>query len=78
MSISSINVIMRRIDVATIKSPIAVFTIPEERIKLNAVFGATKVTKDAVIKNNDTFVGMYNRTMDTTLIRKELRKALLT
>ena len=70
MSVSTVDIIMRRIASATEESPIAVFHAPEKG-KLNAVFGATSATQEQ-IKTDDGFIGMFHRGMNAKNVRSDL------
>jgi len=73
--ISLIDSIMFRIKYAEIHSPIAVF-LHYNRPGLVAVFGSTVKTKKIAIKQNQYFVGMYDRTSDPRHTAIELNSAL--
>ena len=71
MSISTPDIIMGRIRVATKQSPIAVFEHPEPGL-LRAVFGATDETRREGDKH---LIGIYHNRMSPAKIKKELIKA---
>ena len=76
MSLYPVSQIMARIEVATPKSPIAVFTTPEEML-LEAVFGATIKTMQRINNNDLSFVGCFHKNMDKKEVRRKLYHAVI-
>lgn len=78
MSVSTINVIVGRIESATPESPIAVFRHPlGKEGTLEAVFGDTVKTRHRVARQNDPlFVGLFHRDMAPRAVAATLRKAV--
>ncbi len=72
MSVMLIPVILHRIKAAEPRSPIAVFLT--ENGRLDAMFGATVDTLGRIIASGPDLVGVFDRTMDISSIRKRLRK----
>ena len=77
MSISTIEVIRRRIEAATPKSPIAVFKMPVRTNAghLEAVFGSTVSTHLQVEQGNPMFVGYFHKEQDKQDVIDKLREA---
>ncbi len=77
MSISTIEVIRLRIDVATPKSPIAVFKMPVRTNAghLEAVFGSTIDTHRSVEQGDPMFVGYFHNGQDKQDVIDKLREA---
>ena len=77
MSISTIEVIMKRIAYATPASPIAVFAVPDNQHEmLNAVFGDTSETQRSIANNDPNFIGVFSKNMDLENIRNILITAV--
>lgn len=72
--VSPINHIMLRIKYAEPESPIAVF-ISEKAIGLVAVFGSTVNTKKIAIKENQNFVGMFDKTWNSMIVKSKLSRS---
>jgi len=68
---SSVDVIIERIKVATVKSPIAVFVDPVKKT-LVSCFGSTVITKARIKRNDPTFVGTFHRHMNMNQVRHYL------
>lgn len=73
MSISTIEVVLGRIESAEPHSPIAVFKAPDN--KLRAVF-YTEKTKEEMRTMASEFIGLFDSTMDVKAVYKELSEAL--
>ena len=76
MSISNIDLILTRIEIATKESPIAVFKVPPNHMgnTLDAVFGATIDAKDQ-ISQDKAFIGLFYGSMGTERARQLLEAA---
>ncbi len=71
MSISTVDLILKRIEGAAEDSPIAVFKARGWPGRLNAVFGETIRTRTESVINPD-FVGMFHGGMDMNEVRYKL------
>ena len=79
VSKSTVETILKRVGVATIASPIAVFRLPASESEgkyLEAVFGATNMTQRDLKSSRPGLVGVYNRNHSKDRIMKELNAAL--
>lgn len=74
MSISTVNVIMGRVSVATPDSPIAVFIEPSG--DLNACFGATIRTKKQIADKHPGLVGVFHNEMKPTVVKSKILNAI--
>lgn len=76
MSISTVEIIIGRIDSASEKSPIAVFKLPNpDGEKLEAVFGATTATMQRIKSGDKLFLGNYHNGMDREQTKANLKNA---
>lgn len=75
MSISTVDIIVGRIESSTVDSPIAVFNVPGARSgHFDALFGNTFTTKKRIRSEDYLFIGMYHSgTIDAfkTQMKKE-------
>ncbi len=69
------DIIMSRIESATCASPIAVFKLPEKCGKLNAVFGATVMTKNQMAEGCPDLIGVFHKGMDRLKVKNQLQAA---
>ncbi len=72
MTVSAIHVIIGRIAVATVASPIAVFC--NENGSLDAIFAAT-ITGQRRVRTSRGFVGVFDQSQDRTEVFKILHAA---
>lgn len=71
MSVSSVEVIMGRIQSASKESPIAVFTT-RTGFLFNAVFANTVATQALIQKGTQRLVGVYDQTAPMEVVRQRL------
>ena len=79
VSKSTVETILKRIEVASIASPIAVFRLPASESEgkyLEAVFGATTTTQRDLKGSRLGLVGVYSRNHSKDRVEKELTAAL--
>lgn len=76
MSISTIDVVMKRITTARNYSPISVF-IPHdaEPYLFEAVFFATSETQRRIKSNDPLYIGTFDRTMPKETVMNKLQQA---
>ena len=75
MSLSTLDIIIDRIKLATEESPIVVFKQPMEK-NLNAVFADTVFTKRWIKYKEFFFVGNFHRNMELDEVKRQLKAAL--
>lgn len=75
MSISTVEIIMGRIESATDKSPIAVFRLAKKCGKLKAVFGATAITQQQINSGHKDLIGVFHKSMDLSAVKRQLQAA---
>lgn len=73
MSISTVEIIMGRIESATENSPIAVFKLEEKCGKLNAVFGDTVITQQQIKSGHKDLIGVFHKGMDLIAVKRQLQ-----
>ena len=77
MSISKIPTLISRIQIATPKSPIAVFVTRNKKGKaikgtFRAVFAATEETKREILESPEEYIGTFHRDMDLERVKQIL------
>lgn len=72
---STVEIIMGRIEMATEESPIAVFRPPVKCGRLNAVFGATVITKQQIAEGGSNLIGLFHKRMDLVNVKRQLSAA---
>ena len=74
----SIQDIKNRISTATVKSPIAVFSIVRDDIKcLTAVFADTRHTYQLIKNKHPDLVGVFHRNSDFSEVKVKINSALI-
>lgn len=79
MSKSTVQTTLKRVEVATIASPIAVFRLRASESSgkfLDAVFGGTTTTQRELNRSRPGLVGVYNRRHSKDRVEAELTAAL--
>ena len=77
MKVQSVDVILERIDIATERSPIAVFYAQNDgALGLAAVFASTVDTQRKIKTGCSELVGVFNQTENRYDTKKFLKKAL--
>lgn len=79
VSKSTVETMLKRIEVASIASPIAVFRLPASESEgkfLDSVFAGTTTTQRELKNSRPGLVGVYNRRHSTDRIKAELTAAL--
>lgn len=75
MSISTVSIIMGRVEVATPWSAIAVFDVGSDEMA-NAVFAATAKTKQLIDVRPPDLIGVFDKTMSASVVRNAIQKRL--
>jgi hypothetical protein len=76
MSKSNLERVMLRIRGAEVCSPIAVFRC-EEPDQLDSLFATTAMAHQMMDRKKDDFIGLFDRTMDMSLVKQELLTFIL-
>lgn len=77
MSISQINVILRRIEDAEPESPIAVFRATEEDCAC-VVFASTVITRAMIRMGDPDLIGVFDKTSDRTVAKRQILAGIKT
>jgi len=77
MSLSTINNLLKRIEVATPESQIAVFRTPAKITdRLDSIFSSTVFSQERIHDDKANLIGIYNKGHDINMLRELFTRML--
>ncbi len=77
MSLSTIQQILLRVEVATEKSPIAIFRTPAALTeRLDSMFADTIYSKRYIKSNQEDLIGIFDKSTNADILREKLIREL--